>query len=136
MDEKQVTIIPVVRKELHVDKKVHEEGRVTVQITPQTKQQEVVIALRDEQVQVQRVPINRPVDTPLPVRQEGDVTIVPVFEEVLVVEKRLMLKEEIRITRIRSERHERQTVALRDEKVQILPSAPPREPHVDPDKKN
>lgn len=33
------------------------------------------------------------------IRTEGDVTIVPVLEEVLVVEKRLVLKEELHIRR-------------------------------------
>jgi stress response protein YsnF len=32
-------------------------------------------------------------------RTEGNVTILPIVEEVLVVEKRLLLKEELRITR-------------------------------------
>jgi stress response protein YsnF len=33
------------------------------------------------------------------IRTEGDVTIVPVLEEVVVVEKRLVLKEELHIRR-------------------------------------
>src|SRR5689334_14134355 len=118
MDEKQVNIVLVVREELHVHKQTHETGNVTVHVTTQARQETIDVALQDEQVQILRVPINRPVDTPPPVRQEGDVTIVPVFEEVLVVEKRLILKEEIHITRVRKERHERQTVTLQEEQVQ------------------
>jgi stress response protein YsnF len=34
------------------------------------------------------------------VRTEGETTIIPVVEEVLVVEKRLVLKEEIHIRRL------------------------------------
>jgi stress response protein YsnF len=39
------------------------------------------------------------VETAPGIRTEGDVTIVPVLEEVLVVEKRLLLKEELHIRR-------------------------------------
>jgi len=55
---------------------------------------------RDE-ISVERVPIDRQVETPPPVRQEGDTLIIPVVEEVLVVEKRLIVREEIRVTRRR-----------------------------------
>ncbi|MCX6622492.1 MAG: DUF2382 domain-containing protein [Acidobacteria bacterium] len=56
-----------------------------------------------EDVQVERVPVNRIIDTPAETRQEGDVTIVPVMEEVVMIERRLLLKEEVRITRHRAE---------------------------------
>jgi uncharacterized protein (TIGR02271 family) len=125
MDEKNVKVIPVVREELQIDKKREETGGVAVHITPRSHEQVVDIPLLDEQVQVQRVPINRPVDTPPSVRQEGDVTIVPVFEEVLVVEKRLILKEEIRITRRQTQRNERQKVTLQHEEVHVVRTPPP-----------
>ena len=48
-------------------------------------------------VDVKRVKIDKLVDRVPATRTEGDVTIVPVVEEVLVVEKRLMLKEELHI---------------------------------------
>ncbi len=49
-----------------------------------------------EHVQIDRIVAEAP-----PQRQEGDTLILPVVEEVLVMEKRLMLREEIRITRRR-----------------------------------
>jgi stress response protein YsnF len=52
-------------------------------------------------------------------RQEGDTYIIPVFEEVYVVEKRIRLKEEIHITRKRTETKEDQKIKLRSEKVDI-----------------
>lgn len=58
--------------------------------------------LQGERIEVERVPVDILVepgaDSPR-VRTEGDVTILPVLEEVLVVEKRLLIKEELRITR-------------------------------------
>jgi stress response protein YsnF len=43
--------------------------------------------------------MGRIVETAPEIRTEGDVTILPVVEEVLVVEKRLVLKEELHIRR-------------------------------------
>jgi len=45
--------------------------------------------------------------------------IVPLLEEVLVVEKRLMLREEVRISKRRNETHRPQTVTLRKEDVNV-----------------
>ncbi len=50
---------------------------------------------------IERVKVERLIQEPVSQRQEGDTLILPVVEEVLVVEKRLMLREEIRITRKR-----------------------------------
>jgi stress response protein YsnF len=79
----------------------------------------------EESVEVKRVPVNQFIEAPVPVREEGDVTIVPVFEEVLVVQKRLMLKEEIHLVRRRVETHQRQTFAVRKEEVHVLRAKPP-----------
>ena len=60
--------------------------------------------------------IDREVDAPLPIRREGDTIIIPIVEEVLVVEKRLSLKEEIHITRYtRTERHQERVTLHREE---------------------
>jgi stress response protein YsnF len=50
-------------------------------------------------------------------------------EEVLVVEKRLMLREEIHIRKQRIEMHQPQRITLRSEEVQVE-----RAPHADTDK--
>lgn len=50
-----------------------------------------------EQVIIERVLMDRGVNHPVSVRQEGDATIIPVVEE--VVEKRLKLAEEVRVTK-------------------------------------
>ena len=63
--------------------------------------------------------VERFVDAPPPVRREGDTTIVSVVEEVLLVERRLMVREEIRLTTRRSETHDPRTVSLRREVVHV-----------------
>ena len=45
--------------------------------------------------------------------------IIPLVEEVLVVERRLLLREELRITRRQETRSEAQTVTVRSEDVVI-----------------
>jgi uncharacterized protein (TIGR02271 family) len=78
-----------------------------------------------EQVTIERVPMDRWIDHPVSVRQEGDTTIIPVVEEVVVLEKRLKLVEEVRVTKKQIARHEPQNVTLRRQKVVVerLPGA-------------
>jgi hypothetical protein len=52
-----------------------------------------------EEIHVERVTIKRYLKAPVPVRQEDGVTIVPVMGKVLLVEKKLLLKEELRINK-------------------------------------
>ncbi|HZC01649.1 MAG TPA: DUF2382 domain-containing protein [Gammaproteobacteria bacterium] len=79
----------------------------------------LVVPVMEEEVEVERVAINRIVDRPLPVRHEGDTIIVPLLEEVLVVEKRLVLKEELRITKRQHKTRKPQRVTLRREEVRV-----------------
>lgn len=51
---------------------------------------------------VQHVPVDRIIEQPPEPRQEGDTMIYPVVEEVLVVEKRFLLREEIHVSRERA----------------------------------
>ncbi len=59
---------------------------------------------------IERVPVNRIVAESPSQRQEGDTLVLPVVEEVIVVEKRLMLREEIRITPHREQVEQVQTI--------------------------
>jgi uncharacterized protein (TIGR02271 family) len=108
-------VIPLVAEEVEIGKRKVERGKVRVNKGVETREEAVSVPLIREQVDVERVPVNRPVDGPVEVRREGDVWIVPVLEEVLVVEKRLMLKEELRITRRRVEETATERVTLRTE---------------------
>ena len=72
-----------------------------------------------DDVAITRVPIQRVVEGPVPVREENGTTIISVVEEVLVVEKRWMLREEIHIRKQRIETHQPQRITLRSEEVQV-----------------
>jgi len=116
-------VIPIVREEMDVQKRTEERDRVVVHVIPKLRTEVVDIPVVQEQVEVQRTPVNRFVNAIDSVRQDGDVTIVPVYEEVLVVERRLMLKEEVRITRHRETKAIRREVELRTEEVHVMRSA-------------
>jgi uncharacterized protein (TIGR02271 family) len=112
-------VVPVVEEQLSVQKRRVEAGGVRIHKHVREKVETVDTPLRHEEVDVERVEINEFVDGPRQVRQEGDVTIIPVMEEVLVVQKRLMLKEEIRLRRRVHETREPQQVTLRREEVEV-----------------
>jgi uncharacterized protein (TIGR02271 family) len=124
------TVVPVIAEELNVEKRKVETGGVRIHKQVHTREEVVDQPLIREEVQVERVPINRVVEGPLPIRHEGETMIIPVLEEVLVVEKRLMLKEEVRITRRATETRQPQRVTLRAEEavVEPLQAGPERVP--------
>jgi uncharacterized protein (TIGR02271 family) len=117
--EPDTTVIPVIEEELDVQKRVVETGKVRV--TKEVHERETVVdePLFHDEVEVERVLIDRVVDAPLPVRYEDDTIIVPIMEEVLVIEKRLVLKEELHIHKRRVETHRPQQVTLRREEVRV-----------------
>lgn len=118
-DRSPSNVIPIVEERLVIDREVHETGVVRLKKSPVERTETVRVMTVEESVDVERVPVNRLLDGPIEVRQEGDVTIVPVMEEVAVVEKRLMLREEIRITRKRTQVPHEETVTLRSEDVVV-----------------
>jgi stress response protein YsnF len=75
--------------------------------------------LARERVEVERIAIGKPIDAIPAVRQDGDTTIIPVVEEVLVVERRLVLKEEIHIHRVRTTEQHQERVTLRRQEAVI-----------------
>ncbi len=104
--------IPVAAEELVASTREVEHGRVRIRKRVETVPQEVTVAVMHDEVDVERVPIGREVDVAPAVRHDGDTMVVPVVEEVLVVEKRLRLVEEVRITtrRVGEERTIRENV--------------------------
>lgn len=116
--------IPIVEERLIIDKLVEETGVVRVRKTTTEHPETVRFESIRETVEVERVPIGRFVDGPVETRQEGETTVIPVLEEVVVVETRLRLREEIRITRKRTTESVEQTVVLRKEEAVVEREAP------------
>jgi uncharacterized protein (TIGR02271 family) len=94
--------IPVIVETPVVGKRTVETGRVRVHKRVVTEPVTLEAETAREEVLLERIEVNRAVDGPLPVRTEGDVTIVSIVEEIVVVEKRFVLREEIRLTKRRT----------------------------------
>ena len=121
----QPYVVPVIEEILDITRQHEEIGRVLVRKHVHERVELVDEPLRRDTVTVTHVPINRVVELPIDVRQEGETLIVPVLEEVLVVEKRLMLVEEVHITRHTAEIHQPEEVTLRREEVTVERISPP-----------
>lgn len=114
--------LPVRQEELQVGKRMVDTGR-GVRVHKTVSEQERIIdePLLREQLVVEHVPVGRVVDeaSPPQARYEGDTLVVPVLEEVLVVQKQLLLREEVRITRERHQASAPRTVRLRTEQAAV-----------------
>jgi uncharacterized protein (TIGR02271 family) len=112
-------VLPIIVEELDLQTRTVETGRVRIHKTVHAREVLVDEPLLREEVVIERVPVNRVVEGPIPVRYEGETMIVSVLEEVLVVETRLLLKEELRITKRQVETHMPQRVTLRREEAAV-----------------
>ncbi len=126
MDEAEVrspfldeTVIPIIEETLSVGKRVVETGKIRLQKTVQEYQEQLDEPLAVRTFDIERVVLNRPIESAPGVRQDGRTTIYPVVEEQLVLTKQLILREEIRVTQRDSERRDNQIVTLRREHVVI-----------------
>lgn len=121
MQDEQL-VVPVVHEELKVGKRRVDTGRgVRIHKTVREQARHIDQALLRDALEVKRIPVDKivPLSEAPVMRQEGDTLIVPVLEEILVVEKRLRIKEEVHIIRsTRSEPHVG-AVVLREEQVSI-----------------
>jgi stress response protein YsnF len=115
--------VPISEEVLTVDTRRVDTGRgVRVHKTVHAEPVRIDETLAREEIAVRHVPVDRTLaqDETLPAtRYEGDVLIVPVLEEVVVVERRIRLKEELHITRVTREENFSRTVEVRTEEVRI-----------------
>ena len=103
-------------EELRTGVRQREAGSMNVRKNVRTEREEVRVPRRREEVDVERVPTNREVAE----AEFGDEeVVVQVFEEEVVVSKRIVLKEEIRLRKKVVEDEEVVEVDLRKEEVDI-----------------
>lgn len=125
------SIVPLIEESLVVEKRVVDQGGYRINKSVEIREEVVNEPLTTHTVHIERRAIGRllpSMESPT-ARQEGDTLIVSVVEEVLVTEKRLMLKEELHITRSHAVTHHSETFLLRSENVTIEhlePGALPR----------
>ena len=112
-------VIPVVEERAVILKRKKLTGGMRVRTVVHEDEEVIDQPLTTEEVEVERVPLDRWVKAPVPVRQEGETTIITLLEEVVVVEKRLRATEEVRITKRRTTRQASQHVTLRREEAVV-----------------
>jgi stress response protein YsnF len=121
-EQQEPIVVPVYQEEAWVEKRLVETGHgVRIHKTVAEHPVRIDERLLRDAVEVNRVPVDRivPLDQAPATRYEGDTLVVPILEEVLVVERRLRIKEELRITRTRREEHHAETVLLKSEQVSV-----------------
>jgi uncharacterized protein (TIGR02271 family) len=112
-------VIPIVEERAAILKRKTLTEGVRVRTVVREEEATIEEPVATEEVEVERVPLDRWVEAPVPVRQEGDTTIVTLVEEVVVVEKRLRAIEEVHITKRQDIESSVQTVTLRREEAVI-----------------
>jgi stress response protein YsnF len=111
--------IPVIEERLEVQRRKRESGTVRVRVIPHEEHHVVDDQVLHDEVDVTRVPVERWVDVPERERWEDGKIIVPVHREVLVVERRLQVFEELHITPQRRQERQREDITLRSEEAVI-----------------
>jgi len=118
-DKERSFVIPVIEESLQVSKDIVTTGVVRIHKSVHEHQVLISEALESETIDVERVPMNVLVESAPAIRTEGDVTVIPVLEEVLVTRKELRLVEEVRITKRPSTRIYQENATLRSEEIAV-----------------
>ena len=112
-------LVPLHAEEVSVGKRRVVTGQVKVATVTRQQEQLVEELLEHDHVEIERIAIGKEVDAAPPVREDGDTLIIPIVEEVVVVERRLMLKEEVRVRRIRETQRYQERVVVRKQEAVI-----------------
>jgi stress response protein YsnF len=109
-------VVPVVEERVEVGSEITPAGTVRVRIEVEQGRERVDLADVREEYQPSVHAIGRPVDARRDAYLDGDDVVIPVYEERVVIERRLFLKEEIRLRRGRHVFHQEQDVPVRRER--------------------
>jgi uncharacterized protein (TIGR02271 family) len=114
-------VIQVIEEEMTLGTQLIERGRVRVIKRVETREEVLDAPIVRDLIVVEHVPVNRLIeDGEIPAeREEGQVLIVPVFEEVVVSENRLFLREEVHIFKRQMTDQVTQQVQLRQEQIEL-----------------
>ena len=115
----QDQVLALHAEEIAIAKRTVPRGTVRVSKVIQSRDHLIQETLRHQRVEVERIQIGTYVDHAPPIRHDGDVTIVSVVEEVVVTERRLLLKEEVRIRTVTTTDEHKEVVTLRSEEANV-----------------
>jgi len=117
-DQNQL-VIPVIEEELQVGKRQVESGGVRVSTQMSEKPVEAQVKLREEQVQVDRYPVNRPVtNADMAALQEGAIEVTTTAEQP-VVSKQARVVEEVGLNKTAEEHTETIRDKVRQSEVEV-----------------
>lgn len=111
--------IPVIEEQAIFSTRAYEASRVRLVKRVDEIDETVDVPTREGVVDVERIKRGDWIDEMPSVRREDDKLIVPVVEEVVVVQKRLRLREEVHVTMRTETTTQRETVRLRKERVEV-----------------
>jgi stress response protein YsnF len=114
LGESESIRVPLAAERVRVGTRLRRTGVVRVSTRVERRTTIVDPPLRRQRIEIRRRRVDRFVDRPPDVRQEGDTLIVPIVEE--VVTTRLKVVEEVAITLRRSVERRPQRVELRRER--------------------
>ena len=98
--DSQSLVVPVIEETIHISKETVESGRVKLTKVVHADTETVSVPVFHDDVQVERIPVNEFVETAPPaVRYKGETMTVSVLKEVVVTRTRLMLVEELHVTK-------------------------------------
>ncbi len=123
--------VPIVEEEAQISTRDVTTGHVSVNTVTDHIDEVIRHDLKSTRVTVDRVPIGRNLEAgeqPPEIRSEGDITIIPVLEEIAVVEKRLHLKEEVHILKETIAEKVELPVNLRKQRVVVERQGPDDQP--------
>jgi uncharacterized protein (TIGR02271 family) len=118
-EESAVSKISLVEERLNIDIQKIETGKVQVHKKIVSEEISQQVPVTHEEIEVTHKAINQYVDAAPAIRFEGDTTIISVVKEVLVIEKKLMLVEEIRLSKKQITTTTNVTEVVRKEEIEI-----------------
>lgn len=111
--------IPIVEERIEIDRREKTGRTISVTTRPAVEEVRISEPVIREEVSVERVPVGKVVAKAPPIREEDDLTIVPVVEERIRVVTELVLVEEIHLRRSRRHVLHEETVTRRITDVKI-----------------
>jgi stress response protein YsnF len=111
--------VPMAEETAWIRKRQVVKGKVRVRTITETSDEMIETTVQDRSVEVVRVPVDRVVREAPIVRTEDGVTIVPILEEIVIVQTQLVLKEELRIRQMTESRKEKVPIRLRKQRAVV-----------------
>ena len=123
LDSDSEVVLPLLEEALRLGKRRVETGRVRISVSTANDERLVRETLRTERAEVEHVQVNRDLaeGEAAPVaRWEDDGTlVVPVVEEILIIERRLVLREEVRLRLVAVDEVVEQSITLRRQQANV-----------------